>query len=89
MLANGRYPASLKRRVSGRMGHLSNAQAADFLGAMDTGALQHVVAAHLSESNNTPALAQAAIADTLGCREHWVAVADQETGLTWRAISTR
>lgn len=89
MLAQGRYPASLKRRVSGPMGHLSNDQAAGFLAGMDTGALQHVVAAHLSESNNTPDLARAAVSGTLGCREHWVAVADQETGLTWREITTR
>lgn len=89
LLAEGRYPPSLKRRISGAMGHLSNEQAAGFLAGMDTSALQHIVAAHLSESNNTPELARAAVADTLGCREHWVAVADQETGLTWREITTR
>lgn len=88
LLIGGRYPASLKRRVSSVLGHLSNKQAAGFLASMDTSALQHIVAAHLSESNNTPDLARAAVADTLGCREHWVAVADQETGLTWREITT-
>lgn len=89
MLANGRYPTLLKRRVSSGMGHLSNTQAAGFLGDVDTRALQHVVAAHLSETNNTPDLARAAMAEALGCREDWIGVADQEAGLTWRAITTR
>lgn len=89
MLAGGRYPASLKRRVGGAMGHLSNQQAAGFLAGMNTRVLQHIVAAHLSESNNTPDLARAAVAESLGCHDHWVAVADQRTGLTWRDITTR
>lgn len=87
MLAAGRYPASLKRRVSGHMGHLSNNQAAALLADLDTSALQHIVAAHLSDNNNTPDLARAALAEALGCREDWIGVADQEQGLSWRAIT--
>jgi phosphoribosyl 1,2-cyclic phosphodiesterase len=86
MLAAGPYPGPLKRRVGGGHGHLSNAQAAALLGALDTGRLRHVVALHLSEINNTPALARAALAGALGCRPEDVPVADQQAGLGWRAL---
>ena len=86
LLAAGPYPRQLKRRVGGELGHLSNAQAATLLAALDTGRLRHVVALHLSEINNTPALARAALAEALGCRPEEIPVAGQETGLEWRAL---
>lgn len=86
MLVQGSYPASLKHRVGGRHGHLSNHQAAELLGRLETGRLQHLVAAHLSEENNRPGLAQAALAGVMSCAEDWIAVADQEQGLAWREV---
>jgi phosphoribosyl 1,2-cyclic phosphodiesterase len=86
MLAGGAYSAALKRRVGGPLGHLSNAQAAALLGQLDRSRLQHVVAAHLSEQNNSPELARAALADTLDCGHDWVGIADQQQGLDWRTI---
>jgi phosphoribosyl 1,2-cyclic phosphodiesterase len=86
MLANGPYSASLKARVGGPLGHLSNAQAAALLGDIDGSRLQHVVAAHLSDKNNRPELARAALAGALGCTPHWVSVATQEDGLGWRTL---
>lgn len=87
MLAAGPYPASLKRRVAGGQGHLDNAQAAALLSDLDTSGLQHVIAVHLSEKNNTTDLALAALAGALGCARNWIGVADQEEGLSWRAIA--
>lgn len=87
MLQNGPYPASLKQRVGGRLGHLDNAAAAAILGKLETGLLQHVVAAHLSEKNNLPELARQALSEAINCDEAWIAVANQEQGLSWRAIS--
>jgi len=46
-----------------------------------------MVAAHLSDKNNRPQLAQAALARVLDCETDWIAVAEQETGLDWRSIS--
>ena len=86
MLADGPYPPVLKRRVGGRLGHLSNRQAADLLNALDTTALRHLVAAHLSDKNNRPELARAALAGALGCESDWIGVADQAEGLGWRGI---
>lgn len=87
MLARGPYPPGLKRRISGRLGHLDNDSAAGLLGCVDRQHLQHVVAAHLSQENNTPALARAALAAVLDCDPDWVGVADQEMGFGWREIA--
>lgn len=61
MLASGPYPPSLQARVGGNYGHLSNQQAADLLARIDHQRLRHLVAAHLSEKNNTPELARRAL----------------------------
>jgi len=86
MLARGRYPPPLKQRIAGGFGHLENGAAADLLRAIDARKLRHVVAAHLSEENNTPALARAALAEALGCTEDWIGVATQTEGFNWRTV---
>ncbi|MBK9595992.1 MAG: MBL fold metallo-hydrolase [Rhodocyclales bacterium] len=86
MLQRGGYPPHLKRRIAGRFGHLDNAAAAALLAGLDTSRLQHLIAAHLSQQNNLPALARSAMAEVLGCAEQWVGVADQDTGFSWRAL---
>jgi phosphoribosyl 1,2-cyclic phosphodiesterase len=68
MLRGGPYPAGLKRRIGGPLGHLSNAEAAELLRLMEKPAAQALVLAHLSEENNQPRLARAAIERTLGER---------------------
>ncbi len=87
MLEDGPYPPSLKARVGGPLGHLSNAQAAELLRSLDNQWLQHLVAAHLSDKNNTPELARTALAEAVDCDMDWIAVADQEIGLDWREMS--
>ncbi|MBI4504160.1 MAG: MBL fold metallo-hydrolase [Chloroflexi bacterium] len=64
-LWRGPYPALLKRRIAAPTGHLSNAQAAAFVAACATARRQTVWLAHLSAVNNTPALALAAVRETL------------------------
>lgn len=86
MLEAGPYPAKLKKRVGGSLGHLSNVQAAELLAQLDCGHLQHLVAAHLSEKNNTPQLARSALAGALGCELDWVQAATQDMGLGWREL---
>jgi phosphoribosyl 1,2-cyclic phosphodiesterase len=84
MLMSGPYPASLKKRVSGRFGHLDNATAAALLRNIDCSKLKHVIAAHLSERNNLPELARTALAGALACAEDWIGIADQQLGFDWR-----
>ena len=87
MLQNGPYAWSLKKRVGGDLGHLENSDSANLLAKLDNQYLQHIVAAHLSAKNNTPALAQAALASVLSCGADWVGIADQALGFDWRDIS--
>lgn len=83
LLRGGSYPPSLKKRILGSHGHLSNAAAADLLSRCRHAALGEVVAAHLSERNNSPALARAALATVLGCSATDVRVADPMLGVDW------
>ncbi len=86
MLARGSYPPSLKLRVSGRFGHLSNAQAAGLLDDIEVEQLQHLVIAHLSEKNNTLERVQESLSGTLN-RVRNVLFACQEEGFDWLTIS--
>ncbi len=54
MLINGPYPWPLKQRIQSRTGHLSNEDSRELVTALKHKDLQHVVLAHLSETNNTP-----------------------------------
>lgn len=86
MLMNGPYHPRLKSRIAGRLGHLANTASAELLRAMDCSRVQHVIAAHLSQTNNTPELARAALAGELGCEADWIGVATQDDGFAWRQI---
>lgn len=65
MLANSGRPPELINRISGRWGHLSNAQACEFIRTIAHPGLQHLVLAHISPECNTPAKATAAMRATL------------------------
>lgn len=87
---SGPYPYSLKQRVLGDLGHLSNEAGAELAAlAVEKGA-HTVVLAHLSAENNTPAHARAAVCRRLramGCdpeRDICLSVAPRkETGPTY------
>jgi phosphoribosyl 1,2-cyclic phosphodiesterase len=87
LLLGGNYPERLKQRIAGRYGHLDNGQAADIVANIEKKSLQHVVAAHLSQRNNRPELACAALSAALGCDAEWIGVATQDGGLDWRMIA--
>ena len=86
MLAASRYPPSLKARIGGTHGHLNNEAAAAILASLDRSRLRHLVAAHLSQQNNLPHLAQAALAAALGASAIDVVVATQAEGFDWLAL---
>lgn len=89
LLMNSAYPYSLKQRIAGRLGHLDNGAASNLLSVLPKAKdrMQHVIAAHLSKQNNTPALARRALATALACDDAWIGVATQEEGFDWREIS--
>lgn len=58
MLINGtKYPLSLKRRIDGPNGHLSNDASADAIEFLTRTGTRQIVLSHLSKENNTPDLA--------------------------------
>tara|TARA_B100000945_G_scaffold311842_1_gene305598 strand:- start:140 stop:964 length:825 start_codon:yes stop_codon:yes gene_type:complete len=60
-LDSGPYPYSLKERIRGRGGHLSNNQTGQFLAEVCTKATRNIVLTHLSEKNNSPHLAESTV----------------------------
>lgn len=86
MLLEGPYPPRIKQRVVGDLGHLNNGQARELVAALELDRLQHLIAVHVSEVNNTAALARAALAAGLGCDDEEIEVAGQDGGLDWHEI---
>lgn len=83
MLARGPYPPSLQRRVAGNYGHLDNRQAGQLLQQLNLTKLQHLVGMHLSENNNQPEHALAALCQGMDCSENWICLANQQDGFGW------
>lgn len=65
MLLAGRYPEYLKARIQTERGHLDNMQTGAFLKEIVTPSLKYVFLCHLSQDNNTPAKALAAVREAL------------------------
>ena len=86
LLAGSRYHASLKARISGRLGHLSNDTAAQILAACLHPRLNQLVAAHLSKENNRPELARQALAQAGGRAASDIVVADPLLGSDWLSV---
>lgn len=91
MLMDGAYPWSLKQRVRGSHGHLSNAQAAEIVRTAATDRLEHLVLAHLSEENNLPEVAFEAAQSALyhaGLSKVAVTVASQQQPIGPMRVTT-
>ncbi len=86
LLWGGSYPRWLKERIGGPFGHLDNRDSGRLLGALERSKLKHVIGAHLSQQNNRPELARAALAGAMGCEAGWIGIATQEEGFGWREI---
>ena len=60
-LWNGPYANSLKERISGRGGHLSNTQSGELLSKVVNNRTKSIVLSHLSNQNNRPHLAESTV----------------------------
>ena len=78
MLANGPYPWPLKQRIKSRTGHLSNVDSKNLLQELQHDKLEHVILAHLSETNNTPQKAYEEAAKILARSKTQLTVAEQD-----------
>jgi len=86
MLAASRYPPSLKARIGGRYGHLSNALAVELLASGVGARLRHLVGAHLSRENNRPEIVRSALATCWGSRPEDIVIADPVVGCDWLQV---
>lgn len=86
LVAQSAYPPFLKQRITGRLGHLANEEAASLLKSLRSGPLRQVVAAHLSLQNNTPELARQALVDALGSAPCTITLADAASGTGWITV---
>ena len=84
MLANGRYPERVKRRIASDLGHLSNEQAASFLSRIGHEELV-VVIGHVSEENNHPDLLDEAFRSQKD-RVSSLHFATQDQGADWQVV---
>lgn len=55
--ANPHYPPTLKRRIAGDHGHLSNIASGEFASELVKSGTKHFILGHLSQENNTPSTA--------------------------------
>lgn len=65
MLLTGRYPEYLKARIQTDNGHLDNLQTARFISEIVNPDLKYIFLCHLSQDNNTPQKALAAVRGVL------------------------
>ena len=69
MLQVGHYPYSLKQRILGNRGHLSNAASGQLLSRVLNSHLKGIFLGHLSKENNIPELAFETVRVELMCSE--------------------
>lgn len=65
MLEAGAYPYSLKMRILGKRGHLSNERSGELILRLLNPRLKEITLGHLSKENNYPELAYEAVRSTL------------------------
>lgn len=85
MLWQGKYPPSLKVRVAGDWGHLSNQQAEDFVHALELQRLSTLVLGHISEQNNCLSIVQQHFGKFAQPGRR-IVYATQEEGFEWLTV---
>lgn len=83
LLQTGPYPPSLRARVAGAFGHLSNQQCAEFIRRVNWPGLRHITAGHISEKNNDRYLISQVLAEAIGCEPHEVTLLEQDMISPW------
>lgn len=90
--ADTKRPWSIKQRISGRHGHLSNDQTAELVQHLAHADLHHVVLGHLSDDCNDPDMARQRISSVLhdaGVKDAKVHCAARHEPLPWLEVARR
>ena len=86
MLRQGPYPPSLQARIRSDYGHLGNDQAATLVRELDHEYLQWILLGHLSEQNNSDAIAMETISAHVEDRHERINVLAQHCSSCWFSI---
>jgi len=86
LLMNGAYPYSLKTRVSGDLGHLSNEQSVKFLKNIESSQLEVLAAMHKSEENNCDTIIESHLQAFTKDKTIEHLIATQKEGFEWRQV---
>ena len=86
MLVKSEYPESLKSRIGGKYGHLSNQEAAKILKEIDGTRFKFIGAAHLSDKNNKVDIVKQLLAEAVGKDSSFINVIDQDKGFGWVTV---
>ncbi|WP_420591746.1 MBL fold metallo-hydrolase [Bacterioplanoides sp.] len=87
LLQVGPYPPSLRVRVAGNYGHLSNQQCAELVARVQWGGLKRVSAGHISEKNNDRNLVRELLAPLLNCHPADVDLLEQDVVSDWYQLT--
>ncbi|MFK7892822.1 MAG: MBL fold metallo-hydrolase [Granulosicoccus sp.] len=87
MLKNGPYPPSLQARIRSNYGHLGNEQAGALLNQIDHAQLGWILLGHLSEQNNSDAMALSTVHRYLAAGHDRVHVLAQHCCSPWFSIT--
>lgn len=87
MLSDGPYPPSVQARIRSDFGHLGNEQAGTLVNQLDHPALQCILLGHLSEQNNSDAIAHATMCRHVQERPERVSILAQHCASQWFDIS--
>jgi len=86
LLAKSKYPKSLKDRISGKYGHLSNTESAKILDLINTKNLLWLGASHLSKENNTSDLVKNSWRKVLKNNSIGINIIEQDNVTNWVTI---
>lgn len=86
LLNKSKYPKSLRDRISGKYGHLSNDESARILNSINTKNLSWLGASHLSKENNRSELVRESWKKVLKNNLLDINIIDQERGIDWVSI---
>lgn len=81
MLEQGRYPAALKNRIRGGLGHLSNKQARQLFITHRPAFMTHLILVHLSANNNHPRVVRDTFYPVAGSTQIIIASRERESKL--------
>jgi len=86
MLRLGPYPRSLQARITSDWGHLANDQAGALVAELDHAELQYILLGHLSERNNSDAIAYQTVSDHVTSRRERIGVLKQHECSDWYVL---